>query len=175
MLSAVIFAGAGPGRSFASPEAIVRTLASLVPAAIAGTVRDVTLAAMSGAPGARQIADHAGCELVEAATPGDVLRAAIAAARGDLLFVLLAGRAPEPGFDEEETALFDRASDRTPRAAELRAEPGAFLHRLIPAISPVEGLIARRRDMAAGAADFAGLRRALSAPVAMKCRLRRVG
>ena len=171
MLSAIVLAGAEPGT--ASPEAIVRTFASLVPAVVAGVVRDVTLVAPAGDARMTEIADHAGCALVEAA-PGDFIANALAAARGDLVLLVLAGRAPDQGFAGEVFDLFDRSGDRAPRSALLRVEPDTFPRRLLPALCPAEALIARRGDLGGGVC-FGALRRKLIAPVTLRCRLRRVG
>ena len=172
MLSVIVLAGAETG-SF-SAESVARTLASLVPAVVEGVVRDVTLVAPAGVAHLRELADHAGCALAEAAA-GDFLLAGLAAARGDLLFIVLAGRAPDPGFTVEVVDLFDKSSERAPRSALLRAEPDTFPQRLVPALCPAEGLIARRGDLSRNISTFADVRRKLIAPVALRCRLRRVG
>jgi hypothetical protein len=69
MLSAVVLATDLSRPRGASSEAVVRTLSALVPAAIEGIVRDVTLACAGDSAELRKIADHAGCEIVEAADP----------------------------------------------------------------------------------------------------------
>jgi hypothetical protein len=173
MLSAVVLCADARVPVSVSAEAMVRTLSSLVPAAIEGLVRDVTLATVAGDPQAARVADHAGCGLVEAASPGLVIAGALAATRGDLVFVLRAGRAPEHGFLEELVDLFDGSAHRLPSAV-LRAAPASFAARLAPALSPVEGLIGRKSLLPRDASSLEGLRRALSAPVTLRSRLRRV-
>ena len=172
MLSAIVITGDQADPQPATPEAVVRTLSALVGAAIEGLVRDVTLAAPGVDADLRKIADHAGCELAEAATPAGAIAAGIAAARGDLLLVLRAGHAPEAGFAEEIVDVFQRSS--RPRTLRFREEPQSFLTRLFPALSPVRGLVAARSALDAGSPDFVTLvRRAASGPTA-KIRLRRV-
>jgi hypothetical protein len=123
-----------------SPEGVVRTLASLVPAAVEGVVRDVTLAAPSGRPGMRKIADHAGCELIESDDPARVLGAALMAARNANVFILRAGRAPETGFTEELTDLLSTGAG----AAIMRESPRRLLTRVVPLLAPIAGLVSRR-------------------------------
>jgi len=98
MLSAVVLATDLSRPLGASSEAVVRTLSALVPAAIEGIVRDVTLASAGDIAELRKIADHAGCEIAEAADPAGAIAAGLASARGDLLLILRAGYAPQSGF-----------------------------------------------------------------------------
>ena len=172
MLSVIVLTGYGSNA--ASPEAVVRTLAALVPSVVEGLVRDVTLAAPVGAPQIRDIADHAGCTLAESGS-GAALSAGFAAARGDLILVLLAGRAPGAGFSGEVADRFEVAASRAPRSAILRAEPDKFHRRLLPALAPVEGLIVRRPDLLPKAETFTAALRGLVTPVSLTTRLRRVG
>ncbi|MHB8886084.1 MAG: transposase [Methylovirgula sp.] len=135
MLSVIILCGG------ASAEAVVRTLAPLVDAAVRGMVRDVVLA---GAPEHQLalIADHAGCAFIEADMEAEVLAGALAAARGDTLMFLHAGHIPEPGFFEEMEDLL--AVGLGPHGRLLRAAPEGFLERLLPQLAPKVGLIATR-------------------------------
>lgn len=135
MLSVIILCGG------ASAEAVVRTLAPLVDAAVRGIVRDVVLA---GGP-ERQlalIADHAGCGFIEADMEAEVLAGALAAARGDTLMFLHAGHIPEPGFFEEVEDVL--AVGLGPRGRVLRAAPEGFLERLFPHLAAKVGLVAAR-------------------------------
>ncbi len=156
MLSVILLApsGADPmaGRV---QDAVVRSLAALVGAAVADVVRDVCLV---GAPEARlsAVADHAGCALVEDSDFGRGVAQAVRAARGDRIFVLAAGYAPMSGFIDE---MSDWAMSATPPAAALRAEPASFAQRLFPSLARCVGIVASRQDIvsAAGAtpAEFA--------------------
>ncbi len=174
MFSAVVLSIVSGVPVSASPEAMARTLASLVPAAVEGLIRDVTLAALTGADQARTIADHAGCSLAEAAAPEGVLAAGLAGVRNELVFILRAGYAPQAGFIEEIVDLFSLAESRSPRSAIMRAIPDSLTTRLFPVMNPVHGLIARRRDLPPKPASFEALRRSLAAPATMRCRLRPV-
>ena len=168
MLSVIIL---GDG---ASAEAIVRTLAPLVAAAVRGLVRDVVLA---GGPGHQlaTIADHAGCGFVEADTEAEVLAGALAAARGDMLMFLCAGHIPEPGFFEEVEDLLAVGSPPGREARLLRAAPESFFERVFPLLAPVVGLIAaRRRCDADRASAFMHLVASIRARRTLRRRLRRI-
>ena len=78
MLSVIILCD--ESTALGRPEAVVRTLAPLVGAAVKGLVRDVVVAG----PRERQldvIGDHAGCAIIEADLESVRLREAFAAAR----------------------------------------------------------------------------------------------
>ena len=172
MLSAVILAGDASAPTPAMPDAIVRTLSALVGAAIEGLIRDVTLAAPCVSEDLRKIADHAGCELAEASTPGGAIAAGLASARGDLLFVMRAGFAPEPGFAEEIADRFQRSA--RPRVLRFREAPESLLTRLAPSLARVQGLVAARAVLDAKAEDLAALVRRAGAGPTARSRLRRV-
>jgi hypothetical protein len=165
MLSAVILAFDTPAaaaprsRQAVEREAIVRTLASLIDACVAGLVADAVLI---GPPdsGLGQIADEAGCGLVEAVDARSGLTRALPGLRyGDVL-ALRAGHALERGFvDELRDAL---AFGEPGRALVLRAAPSTLLTRLAPRLAEPVGLIARREDFGA-AGDLATLARRLHA------------
>ena len=172
MLSAIVLA-ADSRHKPASPEAMVRTLAALVPAAIEGLVRDVTLAGPAGSDLAA-IADHAGCEFTECTDPGQIVAQALKLARGPVVFLLRAGRAPEAGFIDEIGDFLAR-SDAGQRGALMRDRPETFWTRTMPVLSPVVGLIAaRQRMMEAGKGDLEGLVKALRPQVTLRARGRRV-
>jgi hypothetical protein len=172
MLSAVVLATDRSTPQSASPEAVVRTLSALVTAAIEGLVRDVTLATGGESLELRKIADHAGCEIAEAADPAGAIAAGLASARGDLLLVLRAGYAPQAGFIEEIADMFQRAT--RPDALRFRAVPDSFFTRLAPGFSPIRGIVAKRSVLDATSPDLATLvRRAGAAPTA-RARLRPV-
>ena len=173
MLSAIIIVSDGNVPVSPSPEALVRTLAALVPAAIEGLVRDVVLAAPSGNPDLARIADHAGCEIAEADTPTAVIAAGLKAARGDALLVLRAGHAPERGFFEEMADLSDRLG--LMGAVRVRATPESFLTRLLPGLTASVGLVALRRSLPSQAPHLEGLISAARPKQTMRLRLRRVG
>lgn len=147
----------------------MRTLSALVPAAVEGVVRDVTLAAPQGRTGMRKIADHAGCELVEGPDTASLFRRAFEATRNPGIFAIRAGRAPEQGFADE---LADLIAGGDP-AAIMRESPRALLTRLFPGFAPVAGLVARRdRLLRAPSASFAALARQARATQTLRARAR---
>ncbi len=137
--------------------ALTRSLGALVPAAVAGVIRDVTIA---GPPGLDLglVADHAGCGFVEAAGERDWLAKALALAKGPDCLVLRAGFVPGAGFIEE---LRDQPAEAR---GLLRAAPVAWPERLLPVLAPVAAAIAPL-DLwrAQGAHDFPRMVRGLKA------------
>lgn len=168
MLSVIILCGE------VSAEAIVRTLAPLVEAAVRGLVRDVVLAG----PPEHQLAllaDHAGCAFVEAEAEAEALRRALAVARGDALMVLYAGHIPEPGFFEEVEDLLAAGLPRGEASRLLRAAPEGFIERLFPQLAPGVGLIAARPQCDVGEiASFRQLLIVTRARKALRRRMRRI-
>lgn len=172
MLSALVIATDGKDAPVA-PDALVRTLAALVPAAIEGLVRDLTLAGLAGHDLA-SIADHAGCEFSESVAAGDVLSQGLKLVRGPHVFVLRAGHAPEAGFIEEIGDFLNR-SGAAERGALIRQKAESFLPTLLPALSPVVGLISSRQKLVdAKARDFSALVRHVKPQVTLRARGRRV-
>jgi hypothetical protein len=171
MFSVVVVAADAAVPLSPSPEAVVRTLAALVPAVVAGVARDFTLAGLSGAPGLAEIADHAGCALALAERPEGVLAAGLAAARGEWLLALRAGFAPGPGFVDEAGDLLGGAFSGV---GLLRAEAETLVTRLAPDLATVHGVIVARSRMASGARDIAGLARGVKPARTLRSRLRRV-
>ena len=165
MFSALVLVDTDPAPA---PEAIVRTLAALVPAAIEGVIRDVALAAPAESAELSRIADHAGCELVTGARPA-LLRAAAGRLKERRVFVLRAGLVPERGFIGE---LADLLAYRPDAAAVLRLEPRGFFTRLLPSLSPPGACVTTREALAAASdADASVLARGLSSPAVFKARL----
>jgi len=173
MLSAIVILPTQPvrasGRSF--PDMMVRTLASLVPAAVEGVLRDLTIAAPHGHQELERIADHAGCELVQAETQRDALAQALKATREDNVFLLVAGRAPDTGFADEIAEMIGDGQ----RIALMRDRPDSFLTRLLPGLSPAAGVLAPRdRLLSFPAADVASISRQIGAARTMRLRARRI-
>ena len=171
MLSVIVLApsGADPAAGRVH-EAVVRSLAALVGAAVADVVRD---ACIVGAPTDRlaAVADHAGCAIVEDSNAGKGVATAIRATRGDRVFVLAAGYAPLTGFIDE---ISDWSMSAAPPAVALRAEPGSLAQRLFPSLARCVGIIAAKQDMLAVVGDNpAALARKLGAR-ALVTRARRV-
>ncbi len=129
-------AGARPG------DAVLRTLAALVPAAVDGVVRDVALLGIGADDAILGIAEEAGCSTVTDADFAGALAKGAAAARGPWLLVLRAGAMPTRGFGEEVAAEID-AAGRARRSLILREACGA-LRGLWGVLLPVAGVILRR-------------------------------
>ncbi len=137
MLSAVVFWNEtrASGRPQDPVMALTRSLGALVPAAVAGVIRDVMIAGPAGLD-LGLVADHAGCGFVEAAEERDWLAKALALAKGPDCLVLRAGFVPGAGFIEE-------LRDQPPEARGLlRASPMAWPERLLPAMAPVAAAVA---------------------------------
>ncbi|PPD46254.1 MAG: transposase [Methylocystis sp.] len=158
MLTAILLAYDEPAQPLRR-DAIARSLASLVDACVQGLVADAVLA---GAPdrGLDQIADEAGCALVETAKAPDGLTKALSIARHDDVFLLLAGHAVERGFTDEVNDAF--AYGARDQALILRRAPDSFLTRLAPRFATVVGVVARKAALReAGGADLNRIARAL--------------
>ena len=172
MLSAIVLsprAGADVPQDRAS-EAVVRTLAALVSAAIDDLVRD---ACIVGRADERlgKIADHAGCGLVENDDPKQALAAALRAARADHVLVLTGGYAPGYGFIEE---MSDWRNAAKPQPVALRRESETLLQRLFPPLVPVAGVVgAKAACVELAAREPAALARALGART-LRTRARRL-
>lgn len=139
-------------------QTLLRGLSALVPATVQGVVADVTIAAPKGLEGLDRIADHAGCALQEADILSDAVRAALGNARKEHVLLLGFGHSPAPGFHQELDALY-RAGVRR---CIMREEPGSFLHRVFPALSPaVMATVEREHADRLMAADpgFASMRK----------------
>lgn len=158
MLTAILLAYDDPARPLRH-DAIARSLASMVDACVQGLVADAVL---TGAPGKglERIADEAGCALVEAADPRAGLTQALAVARHEEVFLLLAGHAVQRGFVDEvndAVAYGDRG-----RALILRSAPETFVTRLAPRLAAPVGLVARKAAICeAASADFRRIARAV--------------
>jgi hypothetical protein len=184
MLSTIVFMENQPGSVRPGPdpvEILVRTLASLIRANVEGLLRDVAIAGPSGSD-LVNVADHAGCGLIEAANEACWLRLAIVAARGPDVFLLRSGRAPDFGFIEEAGDFLSSArgakesSDDRRGVAQISCAPERFIERLFPQTAPAAGLIAPRALLLRGPSQgFAGLARFIRPPTTLRTNARRVG
>ena len=102
MLSTIVFCEDKPASPPARDlvEVLARTLASLVTAKVEGLLGDVRIAGPAG-KGLGNVANHAGCALIEAQNEADWLGLALQAARGPDVVLAVCERAPEAGFIEE--------------------------------------------------------------------------
>ncbi len=170
MLSAVVLTPDSSGPKSCPPEAVVRTLAALVPCLTAGVLRDVTLAGHDGLEYLASIADEAGCQLAQVRPGGNALQAGLALVRGGMTLVIPAGWAPEAGFAEEALDLLAHGAG----AWLFRAEPQGFLTRLAPGLSRIVAVIAPLPRLVGQAADIAALARSVTPAATLRTRLRRV-
>lgn len=94
-----------------SEEGLARTLASLVPAAAEGVVREVIVADGGSRDGTRVVAEAAGCTLVRGAPEwGGLVDAGVAAARrGPWLMIMSPGVVLEGDWFREVSAFVERA------------------------------------------------------------------
>ncbi len=146
MLSAIILVPAGPASKTQPFGPLLRTLAALVPTTIEGAIRDVTLLDVGESADVANIADIAGCGIVQAATFGEALGRGLVGARAAWICVLRAGTVLGPGFGEDVAAALDDAGD-PPRSLLLRG--GGTLARFLPRQSTVAGVIAPKSRLAA--------------------------
>src|SRR6266571_6988512 len=159
MFSAIILS---PSLGKAGPvahgsEAIVRSLSSLVRAAVDGVLRDVVIVGVA-ADGLALIADHAGCAFIETEDAQEGFALALAAARLPLIFALEAGFAPLTGFAEEAGDLAPMIAQTG--AAAMRINPETLLMRLLPDQAPAAGVLASRAALqAAGGRDLPDIAR----------------
>lgn len=152
------------------PEAVVRTLAALVPAAIEGVVRDVMMCGPSSTPDLARICDHAGCDFI-VGEPGAPLGDALVRLKEQRVFVLRAGRVPEHGYLGE---IADFVAYGGEGSALMRDAPHNFMTRILPALAPVSAFIAPREVLAtARVDDVDALARSLKSPRALKSRMMR--
>jgi hypothetical protein len=144
-----------------SERLLVRTLAMLVPGAMSGLVRDVTLADGGSRDGTAEIADMAGCILLASSAPvGPRLREAAMGARSAWLMFLRPGIVLDATWlDETSRFIADSEGDRgadlaavfrravSPRAAHPLAAELAMLaiSMLSPRPHPDQGLVIAAR------------------------------
>ncbi len=134
--------------------ALLRTLAALVPATVEGVVRDVTLLQV-GEGSLAEIADEAGCSMVEEDDFSAALARGVAGARSSWIFVVKAGTVPSRLFGEEALRALEGLLT-TGGALVLREQPRGFLSRCFPSLAPVAGVILPRARLAeARCASFA--------------------
>lgn len=128
------------------PAGLSRTLASLVPGAVEGLIREVIVLS-SESTSVAKVADHAGCRL---AAPGDVDQI-VSTAKGDWLLVLPSGVVLSPGWVEPVSDFLANAENRSGGGRFRPARPDRlslmrwFRLRQDPL---ARGALVRRRDAA---------------------------
>ena len=115
----------------ADDQRLATTLATLVPGAVEGVVREVVLVDRGMGPDAWTVADHAGCRVVAP----DEFRHAIVGARGDWLLFLEPGARLLPGWMEAvighaEAAALGRGVLEPARFRRARGDRPGLLGRL---------------------------------------------
>jgi hypothetical protein len=88
---------------------LARALAALVLAATEGVIRDVIVIDRGSQDATRQVADAAGCTIIDASAEIDAMRAAVEQARGDWLLFSRASHIFAPEWQAEAMAFIDRA------------------------------------------------------------------
>lgn len=88
---------------------LAHALAALVPAATEGIIRDVIVVDRGSTDGTLEVADAAGCTIVDASRAGDARRLAVEQARGEWLLFAPARPVFEPEWQDDAMAFIDRA------------------------------------------------------------------
>jgi hypothetical protein len=88
---------------------LAHALAALVPAATEGLIRDVIVVDHGSEDGTREVADAAGCTIIDAGGETDARRAAVERARGDWLLFTPASHVLRPEWQADAMAFIDRA------------------------------------------------------------------
>lgn len=142
-------------------EALARTLATLIGAAIEGVVRDVVVCDLGSGDKTRYVAEHAGCHFV--AQGG--IAAGVAAARGDWLLIVEPGARLVEGWTEPTMAHLNESTVPA-RLRRAIADRPSFLARLFTGKRPLaQGLLITKRQAAAlakGARSAEALARGLA-------------
>ena len=155
MLSTIVVTPAAAADAAGRARAFMRTLAALVPAAVEGVVRDVTLLQVGDGASLAGIADEAGCQVVEERDFPAALARGVAGARSPWIFVVKAGTVPSRCFGEEAARALEGGLPAG-GALLLREQPTSLPARWFPSLAPVAGVIlSRDRLSGAPCAGFA--------------------
>jgi len=123
-------------------EALARSLAALVPAAVEGFVREVIVCDRGSTDHTHYVAEHAGCHFL--AEGG--IAAGIRQAKGEWLLLLEPGARLADGWTEE-VAIHAARQTIPARFSRARADRTPFLARMFAARRPLaEGLLITRRQ-----------------------------
>jgi len=159
-------------------EALARTLASLIPAAVEGVVRDVLVCDRGSSDQTHRVAEHAGCHFI---AEGGVA-AGIKQAKGEWLLILEPGARLVEGWTEAVLdhvgknmmpARFSRSrDDRIPLFSRMFARPAALAEGLVIRKGQASSLAAKAPTAEAMARGLASKRLAASIRVAVPARPR---
>ena len=167
MISAIVLCSDDVAGGRDAREIVVRSLGWLVPAVVAGVVRDVTIAVPTRLD-LGEIADRVGCEVVHAEDEAGRLRGGADKARSSKLLIVKAGYQPDDQFIQE---IDTRGGLLIEQTAVMLAEPSTFLERLMPNLAPIIGVLASKGQVL-GAGSFANLARASKGRVRLNARAR---
>ncbi|MEX6505663.1 glycosyl transferase family 2 [Jiella sp. M17.18] len=151
----------------ADDQKLAASLATLIPGAVEGVVREVVLIDRGMDVSARKVADHAGCRVAE---PGD-LHSVVAQAKGDWLLLLEPGARLQPGWipavaEHVEEVAGGRAGASAVRFARARADRPGLLGRFSQKRTALaEGVLLRKAQalgQAKGAGSLEGVARGLA-------------
>lgn len=125
--------------AFNAEETLPATLTALVPAALEGIVREVIVVDGGSTDRTREIADHAGAEVITAPpNRGAQLRAGAHAARHTWLLFLNADIVLDPGWEREADSFMERvdrdASRHTAAAFRFALDDEGFAPRALEAV-----------------------------------------
>lgn len=174
MISAIVLAPdlVGDEDTLRLAEIVVRSLTWLVSAVVAGVVRDVTLAAPAGL-GLGQLADQAGCELVQGDREADRLTDALRVVKQPVILVVRAGFVPEIGLVSE---IDDLLRHEPNPMARVLAAPRGLMERLFPDRGQALGVLLPAPKLTPkGTLDFRALVRATQGAKPLRHRAFEIG
>lgn len=123
-------------------EALARTLGSLVPAAVEGFVRDVTVRDLGSKDETRKVCDHAGARWIE----GGEISAAVKSARCDWILFLAPGARLLDGWLEPVSLHVEKLSSPA-RFTRSRAQKVSLFARFRGGADPLsDGLLIHRKQ-----------------------------
>ena len=174
MMSVLLLGFQPASRNALGPGEAVRALAALVPATVDGIVRDLCLAGPEHT-GLAQVADHAGCWFAQAETVRDAIEAGARLLKSPQVLVAHAGTIFDRAVMDEIEQVLPLLGEPRASACVVKAAERGLVARLVPALTPVAGLICyrdwlqtRRADSLAELAGQAKGRRTLRATAATR-------
>jgi glycosyltransferase involved in cell wall biosynthesis len=144
-------------------EALSRTLASLIGAAVEGAVREVIVCDRGSTDQTRYVAEHAGCQFIA----GGGIATGIARAKGDWLLILEPGARLVEGWIEP-VAMHIAKSAMPARFSRARSERLPFLARVFSANRALAQGLVLSKQQAFPLARNAGSAEALARGLAVK-------